>query len=57
MDLLDLCTKGHLDLHVLLVAKVDLGLSTVLDGLGDELECWNEKLDNVGVDVDRLIWH
>lgn len=50
---LDLCAKGHLNLHVVLVRT----LGCILDGFGGVLACWNKPLDDIEVDIDGSIWH
>jgi len=51
--LFDLCTRGHLDLDVVLVISID----GFVDELGSALEWWYEGLDKLEVDVHRLMWY
>ena len=43
LDLLDLCTKSHWDLDVVLIISLDC----FVDGLSSALERWHEGLDKL----------
>jgi hypothetical protein len=48
---LDICAKGHLNLHVVLVRI----FGSLVDEFGGVLACWNKQLDDLDVDIDGEI--